>query len=221
MSWLWFALIPVAFWLHRKWNKKINREERKSYGLSPNSKEDFIGSWGVTQRFLHYLDFNVDVYNTYNHILVIRNPRGESFTFMEPLTDTIVQYKQNDKLIEEWKFPFWVHPNRAFETIDKYYKSTLKPNKIEEKPTNKWTEKCLRPFTFEEIECVESTLVVGTKYGNSLQFNLKGGDVKYMPLEPNDEIKVGDSLNLKDCFIVTFTKPEEKDIYRVRFGLPY
>ena len=84
MSWFWFALIPVAFWLHRKWNKKIDREERKSYGLSPNSKEDFIGSWGVTQRFLHYLDFNVDVYNTYNHILVIRNPRGESFTFMEP-----------------------------------------------------------------------------------------------------------------------------------------
>ena len=132
MSWLWFALIPVAFLLHRKWNKKIDREERESYGLSSNSKEENVGSWGVTQRFQHYLDFQVSIKNT--NMLVISNSKGESFSFIKPLTDTLVEYKQNNRLIKDWKFPFWVHPNKVYEIIDNFYKIENSPIEIISEP---------------------------------------------------------------------------------------
>lgn len=219
MSWFWFALIPVAFWLHRKWNKKIDKEEKESYGLSSHHKDDNLGSWGVTQRFLHYLDFQVMINN--DNLLLISNSKGESFSFKKPLTDTLVEYKQDNKLIKEWKFPYWVHPNKVFDTIDKSYKSELQPMAFEQDVSKKWTEKEVRPFTQEEINSIESAKVVSSQYGNSVQFNMKGGGVTYIPLEHSDNVKPGDNIDIKRCSLVTLNKTGQKELYRVRVNTTF
>jgi hypothetical protein len=130
MSWIIAVIIAVILlWLHHLYQKRIDREEmndtnRVSSISNPKSLWDYLRI-----RFRKYLDFTEAELSADK--MIISNPKGESFIFHKVLTDIIVTYKLNGVEKKSWKFPFWVHENTAFNSIDEYYKSINLPIEVE------------------------------------------------------------------------------------------
>lgn len=78
-----------------------------------------------------------------------------------------------------------------------------------------WTVKNIRNFTTEEIEAVESNVIVASSYGRSLQFVLKSGGISYIPMSTTSTKYIGESVDLNIAKIVTLSKIGAGDIYRV------
>lgn len=79
----------------------------------------------------------------------------------------------------------------------------------------KWVLKETRDFTEEELQNVESAIVVPSQYGNSVCFTMVGGNQKFLPLSTTSTLGVGDNVNMAKAKLITLGKPGEADIYRV------
>lgn len=97
--------------------------------------------------------------------------------------------------------------------------------KLEDKPkvqfkkdksnAQKWTIKSVRPFTDEEINAVESNIIVASENGNSVCFKMKAGGERYIPLLYSATKGRNESINLHTAMVYTLEKPGEEDIVRV------
>lgn len=79
----------------------------------------------------------------------------------------------------------------------------------------KWTEKSRRSFTNEEINAVDSAVVVASQYGNSVCFTMVGGGQTFIPLSQNSSLGVGEPVNIRDAQLITLKKAGESDIMRI------
>lgn len=78
-----------------------------------------------------------------------------------------------------------------------------------------WTVKNRRSFNEDEVNCIASAVVVPSQYGNSVQFNMVGGGMTFIPLS-NQSIKaVGEAIDVASAKLLTLSKPGEDDILRV------
>lgn len=83
------------------------------------------------------------------------------------------------------------------------------------KYAEKWNLKDSRDFTPEEIKAVNSAVVVGSQYGNSVCFSMVGGGMTFIPLSNNSSKGIGESIDLSSAKLLTLEKAGENDIYRV------
>ena len=79
----------------------------------------------------------------------------------------------------------------------------------------KWSVKNSRNFTQEEIDAVDHASVVGSNYGSSVCFFMKGGGQTFIPLSNNSSLGVGDNVDLTKASLLTLERKGETDIYRV------
>lgn len=79
----------------------------------------------------------------------------------------------------------------------------------------KWNVKSSRAFTQEEIQAVESAIVVPSQYGNSVCFMMVGGGQTFIPLANDATVGVGESIDLTKAKLLTLEKGGESDINRV------
>lgn len=79
----------------------------------------------------------------------------------------------------------------------------------------KWNLKESRDFTKEEINAVDSAVVVASQYGNSVCFFMKGGSQTFIPLSTNSLVGVGESVDIRKARLLTLSKQGEADINRV------
>lgn len=79
----------------------------------------------------------------------------------------------------------------------------------------KWSEKSRRNFSAEEVAAVESAVVVPSQYGSSVQFNMVGGGITFIPLSQNSTLGVGAKVDLSKAQLLTLEKSGESDINRV------
>lgn len=125
MTWLIIILaIIVLLYIRRLFNKRIDASENRRTLKNENSLWD-----GLCIKFRKYLDFTQK--SLQSDRLEIVNQKGETITFQKALTEIIVTYKLNGTVEKTWKFPFWVHENTAFNSIDKYYKTTNMPIEVD------------------------------------------------------------------------------------------
>lgn len=80
----------------------------------------------------------------------------------------------------------------------------------------KWNETDKRAFTSEEIAAVDTATVVSSQYGFSVCFIMKSGGQTYIPLDVNSSLSEGDNVDLTKAQLVTLSRAEEDDIYRVK-----
>ena len=78
-----------------------------------------------------------------------------------------------------------------------------------------WQVKESRSFTAEEINAVESAIVVDSQFGNSVCFTMKAGGKTFIPLDQNSKAGLGDSVNLSNAKLLTLSRQGDADIYRV------
>ena len=79
----------------------------------------------------------------------------------------------------------------------------------------KWEVKDSRSFTQEEINAVESAVVVPSQYGNSVMFTMVSGGQTYIPLASDSTKGVGEIIDLAVAKVLTLYKQGESDIVRV------
>lgn len=72
-----------------------------------------------------------------------------------------------------------------------------------------------RVFNEEEIKMINSLEVVPSSYGNSVEFVLRNGKIKYIPLSQDSTMGVGDSFNVCKARILTLRKQGRRDIWRI------
>ena len=99
--------------------------------------------------------------------------------------------------------------------FDDDIKSLEKMEEIINSLEKSWVVTNSRPFTPEEITAVNSAEVVASQYGNSVCFFMKGGGQTYIPLSEQSKLAVGDELDLKTAKLITLSRKENDDIYRV------
>jgi len=97
----------------------------------------------------------------------------------------------------------------------------------------KWEIKDERPFTQEEIDAIDTAIVVGTiqpsrqvnkftrivqaiNNKRSVQFTLKGGGMTFIPLDDSSNLNAGEFIDIKKAKLITLGKHGEGDIYRVK-----
>ena len=216
----WLIFIPgvlIILFFYYLYQKKINREEKQTTFHKPgsnqyyNSEKDSFEN--LTYRFKKYLDFHI--VNEERNVFEINNPKNETILIHRQLTDIVVVYKLNNSKVKEWKFPFWVHPNVIFKTVDEDYRKSLQPISSKQ-DTLKWEVSQVRPFTQQEIDSIEIMKVVSSQYGKSVEFKMKQGGVIYIPLYPTENIPEGDSIDPNSVELLTLSKRGEKDIFRVK-----
>ena len=78
-----------------------------------------------------------------------------------------------------------------------------------------WNLKNSRAFTSEEINSVNSAVVVDSQYGKSVCFHLKSGGQSFIPLSQNSDLSVGDTVNLAEAKLLTLERHGDADILRV------
>lgn len=81
---------------------------------------------------------------------------------------------------------------------------------------SKWTIKNIRKFTKEEKDMVFNAVIVSSKYGNSVQFNLRNAKPCFIPCSEDSTLGVGDNVDMDKAEIVTLYKKGESDIQRIR-----
>ena len=74
-------------------------------------------------------------------------------------------------------------------------------------------------LTNEEIAEVKSAKIVESEYGLSVCFFMKAGCQKYIPVSRDyeDQVSIGDAVDLTKIKILTLSKEGAKDIKRVTF----
>lgn len=80
----------------------------------------------------------------------------------------------------------------------------------------RWTVKKTQDFTTEEIESVESAVVVASEYGNSVCFFMKSGGQCYIPLSIDATVGVGEEVDLTKAKLITLGRRGDNDIMRVQ-----
>jgi hypothetical protein len=79
----------------------------------------------------------------------------------------------------------------------------------------KWAEKSRRNFSAEEINAVDSNVVVSSNYGLSVCFFMKSGGQTFIPLSTDASVGLGESVDLQKASLITLSKQGESDIIRV------
>lgn len=79
----------------------------------------------------------------------------------------------------------------------------------------KWAEKSRRNFSQEEINAVDSNVVVSSNYGLSVCFFMKSGGQTFIPLSTDATVGLGESVDLQKASLITLSKQGESDIIRV------
>lgn len=79
----------------------------------------------------------------------------------------------------------------------------------------KWAEKSRRNFSAEEINAVDSNVVVSSNYGLSVCFFMKSGGQTFIPLSNDATVGLGESVDLQKASLITLGKQGESDIIRV------
>ena len=79
----------------------------------------------------------------------------------------------------------------------------------------KWAEKSRRNFSAEEINAVDSNVVVSSNYGLSVCFFMKSGGQTFIPLSTDATVGLGESVELQNASLITLSKQGESDIIRV------
>lgn len=79
----------------------------------------------------------------------------------------------------------------------------------------KWAEKSRRNFSAEEINAVNSNVVVSSNYGLSVCFFMKSGGQTFIPLSNDATVGLGESVDLQKASLITLGKQGESDIIRV------
>lgn len=79
----------------------------------------------------------------------------------------------------------------------------------------KWVEKSRRNFSAEEINAVDSNVVVSSNYGLSVCFFMKSGGQTFIPLSTDATVGLGESVDLQKASLITLSKQGESDIIRV------
>lgn len=79
----------------------------------------------------------------------------------------------------------------------------------------KWAEKSRRNFSAEEINAVNSNVVVSSNYGLSVCFFMKSGGQTFIPLSNDATVGLGESVDLQKASLITLSKQGESDIIRV------
>ena len=79
----------------------------------------------------------------------------------------------------------------------------------------KWAEKSRRNFSAEEINAVDSNVVVSSNYGLSVCFFMKSGGKTFIPLSTDATVGLGESVDLQKASLITLSKQGESDIIRV------
>ena len=79
----------------------------------------------------------------------------------------------------------------------------------------KWAEKSRRNFSAEEINAVDSNVVVSSNYGLSVCFFMKSGGQTFIPLSTDATVGLGESVDLHKASLITLGKQGESDIIRV------
>lgn len=170
MSWSMFIIAAIILiGLHRLFMIKIDKEECKEY--SSNSLTGTPCNF-LCNRLKSYRDFKL-IEDSIGNFL-IANEKGEEFSVQNIRADYVITYKVKGIVKKEWKFPFWVHENVAYQEIEKYY-TTLLDNTLDNKPVAHWQVKSTRHFTKEELDLVDKAMVVENQYGSSCCFFMKNG----------------------------------------------
>lgn len=79
-----------------------------------------------------------------------------------------------------------------------------------------WSVKSSRGFQSEEIQAVKKAEVVPSDFGNSVCFTMVSGAKKYIPLDRDSTLSVGDSVDLSKVELLTLSREGSSDIIRVR-----
>lgn len=79
----------------------------------------------------------------------------------------------------------------------------------------KWAEKSRRNFSTEEINAVDSNVVVSSNYGLSVCFFMKSGGQTFIPLSNDATVGLGETVDLNKAELITLSKQGEGDIIRV------
>ena len=143
---------------------------------------------------------------------------------------------------KKWNFPIGYSQEKMIEDIEEYQKNQIKKGKeladnnqsehivgvpkmdmnskviLNDPPKKplKWSIKNERLFTQEEVEAVEKTVVVASKYGNSVCFFMKGGGQTFIPLSRDSIVIVGSAIDLSKASILTLEGDGESDIIRIK-----
>lgn len=79
-----------------------------------------------------------------------------------------------------------------------------------------WNVKSSREFQPEEIQAVRRAEVVPSDYGNSVCFTMISGAKKYIPLDRDSTLSIGDSVDLNSAKLLTLGREGSSDIIRVK-----
>jgi len=80
----------------------------------------------------------------------------------------------------------------------------------------KWEIKNERPFTQEEIDAIDTAIVVASNNGRSVQFTMKSGGMTFIPLDNSSNLNAGELIDITKATLITLGKQGEGDIYRVK-----
>ena len=79
----------------------------------------------------------------------------------------------------------------------------------------KWQVKNSRSFSPEEIEGVQSAVIVDSEYGSSVCFTMVSGGKGYIPVSRDCNANVGDTVDLSKARLLTLSREGDADIFRV------
>jgi hypothetical protein len=80
----------------------------------------------------------------------------------------------------------------------------------------KWEIKNERPFTQEEIDAIDTAIVVASNNGRSVQFTMKSGGMTFIPLDNSSNLNACELIDITKATLITLGKQGEGDIYRVK-----
>lgn len=80
----------------------------------------------------------------------------------------------------------------------------------------KWNLTSTRKFTQEELDAIDSAVVVASQYGTSACFFLKAGGTAFIPMSNDCTLGIGEPFNPADAELLTLSKQGEEDIMRIR-----
>lgn len=205
--------VVILLFARTIFNKKIDASEKKQTVQKPiPSSEPSLWN-ALCAKFKSYLDFTIASQGV--NLRTLENKKGEKLVFKKDVTDIIVTYYLKGVEKKVWKFPFWLHVNKAYETIDGYYRSELQPKASISHVQEHWRLVEERPFTKEEINKVAKTKVVKSQYGSSVEFTMVQGGVSYIPMWDKDALPIGATLDMNKAKLMTLRKEGEKDLLRV------
>lgn len=79
-----------------------------------------------------------------------------------------------------------------------------------------WQVKDMRNFGSHEIQLVKDAEIVPSDYGNSVCFTMINGVKKFIPLDKDSTLSVGDKVDLTKAMLVTLCREGNSDIVRVK-----